>query len=553
MKKYPVRPLRPRVMLDGVWQLQIDGKTTLAAVPGCFDSHLDNYNRRGEAVYRQTVNVAADGNYRLHFEGAGLYAEVYWDGQLLGKCVTPYTPFAFDIAAGAGHHQLSVLIDNRFSRERTPLFYPFFDFYGYGGIYRSVYLQKLPAKRLEQVKITTRDYRTGAIELDLAFVGVADGKLPISIAFDHADGVEFEAEVKAGHARLTLMVPHHRVWSPESPDLHEITVDAGFDVIVDRFGIRTVRAANGKIYLNDKAVYLHGVNRHESHPVYGAAMPLNIALEDVKLMKSLNCNFVRLVHYEQSGEILELCDEVGLLAWAESLGWQNPPEDLQNPEIVKLLTHATAQLVENNFNHPSVIIWAFLNESCSQDERGVDCYRQLAATVRQHDPTRLVSFASDKNVKDLCLQFADVVSFNFYPGWFSDLSWDYSSFTPIKPALDRLAAFADREDLKDKPLIMSEIGTTALYGLRDPGMAQWSEDFQSHYLETVLDAVFANPRFTGIAIWQFGDAKSYVNVGEIRGKVRGYNCAGLVDEYRRCKLSFFTVKDKYGKHAAATN
>lgn len=553
MKKYPVRPLRQTLMLDGVWQLQIDGQTTLAAVPGCFDSHLDYYNRRGEVIYRRTVEVAADGSYLLHFEGAGLYAEVYWDGQMLGKCLTPYTPFEFEIIAGAGHHELRVLIDNRFSRERTPLFYPFFDFYGYGGIYRSVYLQKLPAKRLQTAKVTTRDYRTGAIDLELGFTGVADGKLPVSIAFDHAAAVDFEVEVKAGRAGLALMVPHRRVWSPEMPNLHEITIDAGFDVIIERFGIRTVRAAHGKIYVNDQAVYLHGVNRHESHPVYGAAMPLNFSLEDVKLMKSLNCNFVRLVHYEQSGEILELCDEVGLLAWAESLGWQNPPADLQNPEIVELLTHATTQLVENNFNHPSVIIWAFLNESCSQDERGVDCYRQLAETIRRHDPTRLVSFASDKNVKDLCLQFADVVSFNLYPGWFSDLSWDNSSFTPIKPALDRLAAFADRADLKDKPLVMSEIGTTALYGLRDPGMAQWSEDFQNHYLETVLDAVFANARFSGITIWQFGDAKSYVNTGEIRGKVRGYNCAGLVDEYRRCKLSFFTVKEKYGKHRIAIN
>jgi len=97
---------------------------------------------------------------------------------------------------------------------------------------------------------------------------------------------------------------------------------------------------------------------------------------------------------------------------------------------------------------------------------------------------------------------------------------------------------------------MTEIGTCALWGFHDYGRSQWSEEFQSDYDEAACHAVLGNPRFAGIALWQMFDSKSYVNVGAIRGKPRGMNCAGLVDEYRRPKLAFETVRAIYRDHRA---
>ncbi len=166
---------------------------------------------------------------------------------------------------------------------------------------------------IRRVVVRTRDYRTGEVELELVGtegVVAADGEYPV--AFDGASArmVRFQK----GRARVN--VPGYRLWSPEEPNLHRVEV-AGVGA---RFGIRQVGTANRRITLNGKPIYLKGVCRHEMHYEFGSTTPKQLMYEDLMNLKDLGCNFVRGVHYPQCEAFLDLCDELGILVWEESLG-----------------------------------------------------------------------------------------------------------------------------------------------------------------------------------------------------------------------------------------
>lgn len=144
-----------------------------------------------------------------------------------------------------------------------------------------------------------------------------------------------------------------------------------------------------------------------------------------------------------------------------------------------------------------------------------------------------------------CFSVCDLLSINYYPGWIGSVAWDRSSSAQIPGYIEKIAQWFDNpanKDVYDKPLITSETGCCGVYGLRDRALAQWSEDYQADYFVASIQASMGNPRFCGVVLWQLFDTRSYVNRGEVRGKYRGYNNAGLVDEYRRPKLAYDEVQ-----------
>jgi beta-glucuronidase len=267
-----------------------------------------------------------------------------------------------------------------------------------------------------------------------------------------------------------------------------------------------------------------------------------LLVDDLTTIKDLGCNFIRAVHYPQAPEFLDLCDQLGLLVWEESLGWQIGEAELLSPTTTAHLAMQTRQMIRDGINHPSIIIWAFLNECPSDSMKVEHAYAELASLVRSEDPSRLVSYASNQGEKDRCFSHVDVVSLNLYPGWFEPRSWTAPTVSMIAPHVDRIAGLATRPDVAGKPMLVSEIGACALYGCRDRAKAQWSEEFQADYMEEACRAVLADARWAGVVLWQFCDTRSYVGVGDVRGKPRGFNNAGLLDEYRRPKLAAARVE-----------
>ncbi|HEV8245071.1 MAG TPA: glycoside hydrolase family 2 TIM barrel-domain containing protein, partial [Polyangiaceae bacterium] len=194
-------------------------------------------------------------------------------------------------------------------------------------------------------------------------------------------------------------------------------------------------------------------------------------------------------------------------------------------------------------NHACVVLWGILNESASDDEACRPAYAQLLGRLRELDPSRPVTYASNHPKNDLCFDLADVISVNCYPGWY------WGSLAEIPAALDELLTELERKQ-PNKPIIISEIGAAGLYGWHDWHHGRWSEDYQAELLEHALSHLFASGRVAGVAIWQFCDIRTSDALPIILSRPRGFNNKGLVDEYRRPKAAFSAVRRLYQKLAA---
>jgi beta-glucuronidase len=320
-----------------------------------------------------------------------------------------------------------------------------------------------------------------------------------------------------------------------------------------RFGIRAVEAREGRIWLNGKPVWLKGANRHDAHPTFGAATPDALMALDIQNLKALGCNFVRGAHYPQSRRFLDLCDENGLLVWEESLGWGNGQSytDREGGEFADARFAAdqlaqTRLMVEKSFNHPSVIIFAFMNEFASQKPEGKALADKLIDAIRSQDSGRLVTFACNHTPDDISNANTDIVAFNTYPGWIgTDAGSPENLRRIVREDVDKIVS-RFRSLYPDKPIMVSEMGTCGVYGQHDAAGAQWTEEFQAEYVGDTIDAAFANKDICGFTIWQFTDARSYHRGGAtIRTKPFAQNLAGLFDGFRRPKLVTATVRERF--------
>ena len=544
------------IPLDGTWDFDFAPRASLSSaradfaatdkmvVPGCFDLMPKWYAQRGLAHYRRAFSLAApaEGAY-LRVKGMGLQARFFIDGRDAGTVKYPYLDFEVDIGSlSDGRHEIVVALDNNLDGSNDLVFKPNYDFFLSGGFYHGVELRLRRAPvELDRVVVRTRDYRTGTVELALEAKGELPADVEGKVSFDGGEArpVRFE------NGRARLEVPSFRLWSPESPNLHRVKVATDFGACETRFGIREFAARGKAFFLNGERTWLKGVNRHDSDPEEGYATTRATMLRDIQLMKSIGCNYVRGSHYPQCADFLDLCDELGLMVWEESLGWGNR-NDLDNPGFVEGQVEQTRQMVRNSINHPSVVISAFLNEFGSNLESGRILAEKLIAVIRAEDTGHLVSYACSQCTTDVCFSNADFIAFNAYPAWHGRIgrgTTPESLGKAIRDDFDGIVRYMRATFGEDKPMIVSETGCYSLYGSHDPMGAQWTEEFQSEYLDHWLKAVTGSPEMCGFTVWQFCDARTYFRGGsDIRLKPLGYNLAGLFDRHRNAKLAAATVK-----------
>jgi len=569
MRDQQLFPERHILNLNGPWEFAWLGdvdpdrltpgdfnRQSVMAVPGVWDTLPSYKQKRGVGVYRKTLytDFGHEERLSLRIGGLGLFGKIWFDGNHIADCNLPYSACNWEFRAPAGRrHEILIAVDSRFDPERSPLFYPNYDFHAFGGLYRDVSIHRLPPCAIEHLQVTPMDPAAGRVRLDIELSGDVPRQCEVSLAFDGNEPVCCRRQPENGCLKLDATVPNPRIWTPASPALHTLEVRLGGDCIRERFGLRTVSASGQDILLNGEPIELRGFNRHESHPELGPHLPGALMLEDVQWLKRMNCNFVRCVHYPHDPAFLDLCDEAGLLVWCESLGWGNTPDQLANPQFASLQETQTRRMVRNAVNHPSVIIWAFLNEADTRAEAAVPLYRRLTNAIREEDTSRLVTYASNRGEKDRCYQFADIISLNAYPGWIGPVDWNTASVDAIAPHVDSLiervthaAAGTD-----GKPLLFAEIGACALYGCHDLARSQWTEEYQADYMVEAVQAVLSNPRTCGIALWQLYDTRSYGPYGQVRSKPKGFNCAGVLDEYRRPKVASGAIADAFADRVQA--
>jgi beta-glucuronidase len=511
------------------------------AVPGCFDATPAYAGRRGLTAYHTKVFLADATPHELVIDGLHHWGRVFLGGKQIGEHVGGFTRFGLDVRGlQPGTTDLVILVDNRMDYDRCPLHLDYFDWYHFGGITRGVELHRLGNTWIDAVRVVTEDYRTRRIAIEIDWASVAEpDRLEVTVTCaGQTLRQTVEPDDGVGRIELKMDLPGAALWSPEGPNLHEIHVQLGQDDWRERIGIRQVECRDRQILINGQSLRLLGFNRHEAHPQFGHAVPEQIMVADLQQLRDMGCNFVRGSHYPQDVRFLDLCDEMGICVWEESIGWQHKIPHLTDERFLKAQETNIDEMIAAGCNRPSVILWGILNESQSDKPECRPGYERLLKHIRTLDPTRPVTYATCCPMVDLCYDLIDVIAINTYPGWYKD------SIEGIPEALDKLAAHVDGTGHAHKPFIISEIGGAAVYGCRDWNADRWTEQYQARILDTVIRHLFVNrDRACGLAIWQFCDGRTMPTMPQpMMTRARGFNNKGVVDEYRRPKLAYDVVK-----------
>lgn len=554
MQPYPHHSGYPAETLDGLWEFAFqEGKiyredhctgitfADVTSVPSCFDLQTPYRALRGTGFYRKRVQTHR-GRIRLTCKGFGFVLAAYWDGCKIGESNLTYSEVSFDFySEKEGVHEIILAVSNLYDAHAAPLIYPFYDFYGYGGLYRSVELHQLPAYSIDRAEVRIVNAEEGRIRVRLRTSGEAPSSLPVKFCFD---GSQMEHVVLDSSREAEFVLNDKTLWSPENPHLHSLEVQTEHSAVTERFGLRTVRTEGRKLLLNGREIRLKGICRHEAHVLFGVSIPHSLALEDLRLLKNLGCNFVRCVHYPQDSSFLDLCDELGMLVWEESMGWGNPTEHFLIPEFVEAQKAQTRLLIEKSINHPSIIIWGFLNEGYSNAPESEQLYRDLAGILRSANDGRLVSYATMFPDDDHSLALADIISVNRYPGWYAANTDEPRPLGEIEAEMNRLLNVLDKRGFGDRPLLISEIGAGAIPGWHDVFRVHWSEEYQADYLQETCRVILNHPEILGLAVWHFSDCRTYASSRAL-GRPRSLNNKGVLDEYRRPKLAYGILKQAY--------
>ena len=556
--------LAATLSLNGTWDFRFENEksfkeagnpafeaTDRISVPGCFDAMPKWNMKRGTGLYRRTFTLEQNVDQAwLVVDGMGLYGKFWIDGKEIGIDDLPWSRVEIPTGAlSAGEHVIAAAVDNRFDWSYQKLVRDYYDFHCWGGFFHGVSL----AFDNRRLFVRTRDYATGTVEIEA--VNFASGDFDATLVFDGRN----EVKTSFRNSRATVKVPSFKLWGPDHPNLHTVALRRGEDAsVTERFGIRMIEAKNSRLYLNGEQIFLKGANRHDQMMQLGASTPEGFMLIDIQNLKAMGGNFFRGAHYPQSQRFLELCDEHGVLVWEESLGWGNSAarwsrgqkiNELADPGFIDGQLRQTRLMVRNSFNHPSVIIFAFLNEFDSTCKDGKALADQLIAAIKAEDSGRLVTFACDKKANDICNEHTDIIAFNTYPGTIYGDPVRPEKMRDVIHNMDKhgIDWVVDHFQKKypGKPIIVSEIGVGGLYGERDPSNPFNSETFQDEHNAIVAEAVWNNPGISGLAYWQFFDTRtSYRDCAGSNGKkTRSMSSAGIFNFYRRPKLCVRTITD----------
>lgn len=518
-----------------------------ATLPASWLTHAPEMRHyQGLVWYQRRFDAAPQPGkrYFLRFGAANYSAEAWLNGQRLGRHEGGFTPFAFEVTGllRASGNRLVVGVDSTHSDHTVPP--PVTDWETYGGITRSVRLIEVPETFVDDAWVRLTD--DGRIAVDVALDGPRAASATVELAIGEL-GVRQQATTDAGgRARFDLPAPAdlHR-WSPDAPQLYDVTVSAGADRWRDRIGFRTLAVEGAHILLNGEPVFLRGISLHEEE--IGPDPTRHITPEAARALLSqvkdgLHGNFVRLAHYPHDEAMVRAADEMGLLVWSEvPVYWRIAWDD---PATLATARRTLAENILRDRNRASIALWSVGNETPVTDARNVFMAR-LVADVRALDPHRLVTAAllteRDESEGHPVLRLADplasevdVLAVNTYNGWYGpDRTGDLARFEWRLP--------------QDRPLILSEFGADAKYGLREAGATphKFSEEYQAGYYRDTLAMAARIPTLAGMSPWILKDFRSpRRQLGAVQD---GWNRKGLISELGEPKLAFAVLAAWYAQ------
>ena len=503
----------------------------------------DNDYFRGTAYYAKALNkmsLPEAERYYLEINGANSSADVYMNGKKLAHHDGGYSTWRVDITEELGVNSLLVIaVDN----SPNEIVYPqMADFTFYGGLYRNVNLICVKESHFDLdyygapgIMVTPTVNGTNA-DVEVG-VFVTNGKLGQTIRYtiyDKDENVVAQTECSDTTAKFTIENVHlwHGRKDPYLYCCEAELIENGqvIDNVCTRFGCRTFKIdPNDGFILNGEEYPLRGVSRHQDRWGIGNALLPEHHEEDIDLICEMGATTIRLAHYQHDQYFYDLCDERGLVIWAEI-----PYISKHMPTGRENTISQMKELISQNYNHPSIVVWGLSNEISigGSDDDLLENHRILNDLCHEMDKTRLTTIAAVSMCKmdDPYLQIPDVVSYNHYFGW-------YGGDTDMNgPWFDKFHATHP-----NIPIGCSEYGCEALnWHTSDPRQGDYTEEYQAYYHEELIKQLFTRKYMWATHVWNmfdFGaDARN-------EGGENGQNHKGLVTMDRKYKKdSFYAYK-----------
>ena len=506
---------------------------------------------RGTATYsKQFAKPALKSGERCYIEflGAAMTADVILNGKLLAHHEGGYSAFRADLTDALEAENLLVVSVDNSANDRV---YPqMADFTFYGGLYRDVNLIVVPAEHFALVKDGTPGIRV------TPDVRLKEGEAYVMVETWQTGGTEVWIEVPTehtkefrrveaggGHAVTNIILKNVRLWDGlDDPYLYTVTaklVRDGevLDEISARFGCREFHIdPNGGFFLNGRSYPLRGVSRHQDRIGLGSALTIREHQEDMAVVKELGANTLRLAHYQHAQEFYDLCDENGIIVWAEI------------PYITKHMTNGKAnavsqmkELITQCCNHPSIVCWGLSNEitaSSPVTEELLQDHRELNALCHELDSTRptVMAHAFMLEKDSPLIPIADLASYNLYFGWYlGELEQNEQFFDEYHAMYpDRVIGF-------------SEYGAdaNAAFHSSRPEQGDYTEEYQCVYHEHMLKIIEERPWLWATHVWNLFD---FAADGRDEGGKKGENQKGLVEfDHRTRKDAFYLYKAAWSR------
>ena len=501
---------------------------------------------RGTCHYVNELNKSelpeAD-KYYLEFQGANASADVYVNGKKLAHHDGGYSTWRVDITEVLETENLFVVaVDNSVNEVVYP---QVADFTFYGGLYRDVNIIAVNHSHFNLdyygtsgVMVTPEVQGNNAkVQVKVFLTDDKEGQSLVYTVKEQDGTVVTEERTSVNNTEITIDIPNVHLWNGrKDPYLYTVDVqlvedEKVLDNVSTRFGCRTfeIDAEKGFI-LNGESYPLRGVSRHQDYAEIGNALLPQHHEQDMDLICEMGANTIRLAHYQHNQYFYDLCDERGMVVWAEiPYISKHMPTGRENT-ILQM-----KELIIQNYNHPSIVVWGLSNEitmSHKSDEDLLENHRILNDMVHEMDQTRktVIAAVSMCDIHDPYIQIPDVVSYNHYFGWYGgDTSMNGPWFDDF------------HKEFPNIPIGVSEYGCEALdWHTSNPTQGDYTEEYQTYYHEELIKQLFTRPYIWATHVWNMFD---FAADARNEGGENGMNHKGLVTFDRKYKKdSFYAYK-----------
>jgi beta-galactosidase len=497
---------------------------------------------RGTCYYAkeiEKIDLPEGEQYYLEFRGANSSADVYVNGKKLAHHDGGYSTWRVNITDVLDIKNLIVVAVDNAPNETV---YPqTADFTFYGGLYRNVNLIAVSESHFDLdyyggpgLRVTPEIKGEDATVEVEAYLTNAKAGQKLVYTIKEADGsVVAQQTAEVSETKVTFDIKKVHLWNGrKDPYLYTAEValvsgDTTLDQISTRFGCRffEINPEKGFI-LNGKEYPLRGVSRHQDRALIGNALLPEHHEEDIKYILEMGATTIRLAHYQHDQYFYDLCDESGLVIWAEI-----PYISRHMPGGRENTISQMKELVTQNYNHACIVVWGLSNEitmNGDSDEDLRENHNILNDMVHEMDHTRLTTMAvvSMCDIHDPYIQIPDTISYNHYYGW-------YGGDTSMNgPWMDKFHA-----EFPNIPIGMSEYGCEALnWHTSDPRQGDYTEEYQAYYHEELIKQLYTRPYIWATHVWNMYD---FAADARNEGGENGMNHKGLITFDRKYKKDAF--------------